>query len=1326
MSDNGQNHADASAPEEQQDKRNSAKEHEQPDDSTHAKNRSRRNRQRNSQNRQNRFKGQCADLEFITYDTTVNLTNQDLYTTTTRKIGEYVATTFERAGEFRLGMVNLTLPTIDLPANPTSKATTAEIEMYKIDLREAKGRLRRREENSQRIFPLILGQCSRTIRDRMEAHQDWHQVNADSDVMGLLKLIRQSMHGKATTKQATHSYAEAESDFIRFKQTERMTNSDYLEKFKGLIAVYEHCGGEPGITKARTKAFLDTSETDTDKAERDARTKARDEYIAVTFLLKSDTKRYGQLLRDLQNDYTRGLGGYPTTLSEAYDILINYKRAPQREHEFNSDIAFALTENHDQRQPGRGRGGRGGGGRGRGRGPGTRTKNRKHEDADINDTEAQDKATKDDNAQYSAIATSTKCLLTKGGRSLPTSWLLLDSCSTVNMISDRSLLTDIHTADEPIPVHCNAGTITLTQKGTLGHFPDPVWYNPNGIANILSLHAVKRHYHVTMDTETGDSIHVHHRDGTTTTFHPSKNGIYHCRIPENGHILSTIATVEQRKEGLSKTDIRRAAKARRLQNIMMHPNTKQLGDSIIHYLRNCDVTRDDILLAEHLYGPNLFSMKGKTVRRPVQIGKHRIAPVPSEILESHRSIDLSADIMFVNKVAFLITLSHGLRFGTVSALPNRQIGTIVTRIKQTIRLYHHRGFRVRSLFADSEFEPIRPSFPFLETAGADDHIPTIERYIRTIKDRARSAWHSMPFHYTPKLLIIHLVQNAVFWLNAFPAPNGISSQHSPRYIMTGRSIDSKLHARLQFGEYVQMHEEHSNDMNARTTGGICMGPTGSSNGSHKFMSLASGKSVTRTRWSAMPMPSEVIKRVNFIGKTQGMPRTLTFADRVGREIPDTIHDTTHWPESDDESYADSDCSAESGEESDGSDDDDWYGGDDDEQQNKNSDSEEQWDENSDIDTFEENDDAPHQADTNDPEPEHQHQSPEHSHQSSEHHHHSFTPGPQDDSTGPHEDSDDDDYPSDIDDAPPSQATDEDTETTGVDAPQEPNHDGTTGVDPPPNAYDEDSDDDGYSSSDDETTESERFGEAEALGRAAAAGEPLPRRTRVPNKDNIYDYLHNMFGVADPHAVLTLLNDDAINLLTAQMSAKAGLKQFGEAGAAAITKELEQLVYRKVLEAKKADSLTREQRRAALRYLMFLKMKRSGKIKGRGCADGRKQRIYKSKEETSSPTMSTEALFLTCIVDALECRDVATLDIPGAFMQADMDELVHLRIEGEIARLLIRVDEKYKSMVTYEGGKPVIYAELKKALYGTLATSRTPLLARALLLPWRARIHSQSI
>lgn len=78
--------------------------------------------------------------------------------------------------------------------------------------------------------------------------------------------------------------------------------------------------------------------------------------------------------------------------------------------------------------------------------------------------------------------------------------------------------------------------------------------------------------------------------------------------------------------------------------------------------------------------------------------------------------------------------------------------------------------------------------------------------------------------------------------------------------------------------------------------------------------------------------------------------------------------------------------------------------------------------------------------------------------------------------------------------------------------------------------------------------------------------------------------------------------------------------------------------------------------------MFLKKKRSGRIKGRGCADGRKQRAYTNKEDASSPTVAIEALMLSCVIDAKEGRDVATVDIPGAFMQADMDDLVHMRLD----------------------------------------------------------------
>ena len=106
--------------------------------------------------------------------------------------------------------------------------------------------------------------------------------------------------------------------------------------------------------------------------------------------------------------------------------------------------------------------------------------------------------------------------------------------------------------------------------------------------------------------------------------------------------------------------------------------------------------------------------------------------------------------------------------------------------------------------------------------------------------------------------------------------------------------------------------------------------------------------------------------------------------------------------------------------------------------------------------------------------------------------------------------------------------------------------------------------------------------------------------------------------------------------------------------------------------------------------MFLKRKSRGRIKGLGCTDGRKQREFITKEESSAPTISTEALFLTFIIDALERRDVATTYIPGAFMQADMDEIFNMKIEGKMAQLMTKIDpKKYEKYTVMERGKPVI-------------------------------------
>ena len=217
---------------------------------------------------------------------------------------------------------------------------------------------------------------------------------------------------------------------------------------------------------------------------------------------------------------------------------------------------------------------------------------------------------------------------------------------------------------------------------------------------------------------------------------------------------------------------------------------------------------------------------------------------------------------------------------------------------------------------------------------------------------------------------------------------------------------------------------------------------------------------------------------------------------------------------------------------------------------------------------------------------------------------------------------------------------------------------------------------------------DEFCNAEARGRgeAYAPDAPRPRRSTRP-KDFTY-----------------ALSDHACNV-TAQMSAKKGLAVFREQGAGPLMKELNQVVVMGVMSGCDAQTMSPEQKRKALRYLMFLKEKRCGRIKGRGCIDGRKQRLWKSKEDTTSPTVSIEALLLSCMIDAKEERDVATIDIPVAFMQALIDELVHVKFDGELIDLICQVDPSLTKFVAMEKGKRVLYTKLNKALYGTLQASR---------------------
>jgi hypothetical protein len=173
----------------------------------------------------------------------------------------------------------------------------------------------------------------------------------------------------------------------------------------------------------------------------------------------------------------------------------------------------------------------------------------------------------------------------------------------------------------------------------------------------------------------------------------------------------------------------------------------------------------------------------------------------------------------------------------------------------------------------------------------------------------------------------------------------------------------------------------------------------------------------------------------------------------------------------------------------------------------------------------------------------------------------------------------------------------------------------------------------------------------------------------------------------------------------QYSFNRGLKEFGELGYEATVNELDNnLLGMGAVKMLKPSEVNKNIRYEALSYLMLLKRKRCGKIKARGCTDGRPQREYITKDESSSPTVLIYALMTSCLMDAIEGRKVATCDIPGAFLQADWpaNRDCYLKFEGAMVSMICDIDSKYKRSIVYsKNGKKYMYAKLTKAVYGTL-------------------------
>jgi hypothetical protein len=107
------------------------------------------------------FKGKATNLHGFIYD----ISNNDLFSKTTKEIAEHVPCTIEGAGDFRLAMVDLAFPTLTLPSAPvdapgTNEPSWVDKEQYMLQYSAYIKKMDKRSQVQAKVFPLVLRQCS--------------------------------------------------------------------------------------------------------------------------------------------------------------------------------------------------------------------------------------------------------------------------------------------------------------------------------------------------------------------------------------------------------------------------------------------------------------------------------------------------------------------------------------------------------------------------------------------------------------------------------------------------------------------------------------------------------------------------------------------------------------------------------------------------------------------------------------------------------------------------------------------------------------------------------------------------------------------------------------------------------------------------------------------------------------------------------------------------------------------------------------------------------------------------------------------------------------
>ena len=390
-----------------------------------------------------------------------------------------------------------------------------------------------------RAYIIIFHQCTPSLKNELEATDNFPAICVAQDPIALLKLIQSLCCLYDAKTQNVMATVASHERLFTYYQRETDDNHKYYHKFCANVETLETYGGigAVGVTPMFLAAKL--KDLTVEKVIQDANNPTDSEcliafkqccyeFLGCLMLSGANRDRYAGLKSDLNNQYGFGKDLYPKSPDLGLSLLNRHSDAPLRQPcqaiqtppqvkqeeealvfaQGTSDKKTKLKEDGSTSNPSSSSSIT----KSRESITNVRCKNcgkfghisqycpkkvKENPPAQINAMNTVDDAS--EVSEDESVIILTQLTQREAARkTINSDLVLLDSQLTVNLFTNLEHVHNIHPATTPINVLCNKGTLTTHEEADFGD--TPVYFDDRGIANVLSLYRLGKKFKVTYDS----------------------------------------------------------------------------------------------------------------------------------------------------------------------------------------------------------------------------------------------------------------------------------------------------------------------------------------------------------------------------------------------------------------------------------------------------------------------------------------------------------------------------------------------------------------------------------------------------------------------------------------------------------------------------------------------------------------------------------------------------------------------------------------------------------------------------------------------------------